>query len=198
MDNLLGPETVNTLPPATLKAYRDHGQAIPRLEKDLDAARDLFPQLENLGIHVDEIMDRLLEDGVRLFADSFDSLMDGIQKKRTCLIRGWGHRSASLGSLQKPVDEILAQFDKDKVTESIWAGDVSLWTNDETERCAIGQRLGWLQAVETMTGEKDRLRDFADEIRSAGFTERGLAGDGRKQPGIGSFRFVPRLCRRIP
>ncbi len=178
VDNLLGPETVNTLPPATLKAYRDHGQAIPRLEKDLDAARDLFPQLENLGIHVDEIMDRLLEDGVRLFADSFDSLMDGIQKKRTCLIRGWGHRSASLGSLQKPVDEILAQFDKDKVTESIWAGDVSLWTNDETERCAIGQRLGWLQAVETMTGEKDRLRDFADEIRSAGFTSAVLLGMG--------------------
>ncbi len=160
VDNLLGPETVNTLPPVTLKAYRDHGQAIPRLEQGLDAARDLFPQLENLGIHVDGIMDRLWEDGVKSFADSFDMLMDGIRKKRTCLIRGWGHRSASLGSLRKPVNEILAQFDKDKVTEGIWAGDVSLWTDDERERCVIGQRLGWLQAVETMTGEKETAQRF--------------------------------------
>ena len=117
----------------TLQAYRDHGQAVPRLQEGLDEARDLFPQLENLGIHVDGIMDRLLENGVKSFADSFEMLMEGIRTKRTRLIRGWGHRSASLGRLQKPVDDILSQFDKDKVAEGIWAGDVSLWTDDPRE-----------------------------------------------------------------
>jgi len=178
VDNLLGPETVNTMPPVTLQAYRDHGQAVPRLREGLDEARDLFPQLENLGIHLDEVMDRLLENGVKSFADSFELLLEGIGTKRTRLLRGWGHRSASLGELQKPVDDILSQIDKDKVSDSIWAGDASLWTDDPEKRSAIGQRLGWLQAVETMMGEKERLRDFADEIRSSGFTSAVLLGMG--------------------
>ncbi len=178
VDNLLGPETVNTMPPATLQAYRDHGLAVPRLQQGLDEARDLFPQLEKLGIYVGEVMDRLLENGVKSFADSFETLMEGIRTKRTRLLRGWGHRSASLGELQKPVDDILFQFDKNKVAEGIWAGDVSLWTEDPEKRSEIGQRLGWLQAVETMMGEKQRLRDFADEIRSAGFTSAVLLGMG--------------------
>ncbi|MGO9570063.1 MAG: bifunctional transaldolase/phosoglucose isomerase [Desulfomonilaceae bacterium] len=178
VDNLLGPETVNTMPPVTLQAYRDHGQAVPHLQEGLDEARDLYPQLETLGIYVEDIMDRLLENGVKSFADSFEMLMEGIRTKRTRLLRGWGHRSASLGELQKPVDDILFQFDKDKVAEGIWAGDVSLWSDDPEKLSIISQRLGWLQAVETMMGEKQRLRDFADEIRSAGFTCAVLLGMG--------------------
>jgi transaldolase/glucose-6-phosphate isomerase len=178
VDNLLGPETVNTMPPVTLQAYRDHGQAVPLLQEGLAEARDLFPELEKLGIYVGEIMDRLLENGVKSFADSFEMLMEGIRTKRTRLLRGWGHRSASLGALQKPVDDVLFQFDKHKVTEGIWAGDVSLWTDDPDTRSAISQRLGWLQAVETMIGEKQRLRDFADEIRAEGFTCAVLLGMG--------------------
>src|SRR5271157_669078 len=178
VDNLLGPETVNTMPPATLQAYRDHGQAVPHLQEGLDEARDLFPQLETLGIYVGDVMVRLLENGVKSFADSFEMLMEGIRTKRTRLLRGWGHRSASMRELQKPVDDILFQFDKDKIAEGIWAGDVSLWTDDPEKRSAIGQRLGWLQAVDTMMGEKERLRDFADEIRSEGFTCAVLLGMG--------------------
>lgn len=178
VDHLLGPETVNTLPQVTLDAYRDHGQPIPRLEEDLDQARELFPKLAELGISMDEVMGQLLEDGVRLFADSFSKLLENVGRKRTRLLRGWGHRSASVGSLQKQVDETLSQWDKEELAEKLWAGDCSIWKDDEQECGQIRQRLGWLQVVDTMTDEVSRLKDFAEEIRSLGYTRAVLLGMG--------------------
>ena len=178
VDSLIGPDTVNTMPHVTLEAYKDHGQPEVRIEEDLDGARELFRQLEEMGINIDEVMAQLLENGVTAFADSYEMLLNEIAKKRTRLLRGWGHRSASLGSLQKQVDETLARLDADKTTESLWAGDSSLWADRPETRSAIGQRLGWLQVVETMMGEVRRLQDFAEEIRSAGFTRAVLLGMG--------------------
>lgn len=176
VDELIGPETVNTLPAATLAAYRDHGKPASRLEQNLDESHRVFDTLESLGIDVDQIMDQLLEDGVRLFANSFDELIAGINQKRTRLLRGWGHRSASLGALQKPVDDILAKFDAQAISESIWSGNASIWTEDPNG--GIGRRLGWLQSVEVMEGERARLKDFAEEIRSDGIRNVVLLGMG--------------------
>ena len=178
VDALIGPETVNTIPQNTLDAYRDHGKPAARLEEGLEEAQAIFAQLAELGIDIGLVMDRLLENGIKLFADSFDKLLSEIAQKRTRLLRGWGHRSASLGNLQKNIDSTLAWCDKEKIADRLWAGDVSLWTNDPETRSAIGQRLGWLQAVEIMAGERERLREFADEIRSAGFEHCALLGMG--------------------
>ncbi len=178
VDALLGPETVNTLPQATLDAFRDHGEPAVRLESGLDEARELFPKLEEIGINMDQVMQELLDNGVKSFADSFDKLLEGIAEKRTRLLRGWGHRSASLGDFQKKVDDALARCDKEKTSEMIWAGDTSLWKNDPAHQSEIGQRLGWMHAVDTMRGETERLRNFADEIRAKGFTNVVLLGMG--------------------
>ncbi len=178
VDALIGPETVNTIPQTTLGAYRLHGMPAVRLEDDLEAAQALFPKLAQLGIDLPFVMDRLLENGVKSFADSFDKLMEEIVKKRTRLLRGWGHRSACLGNLQKKVDSALAQCDTEKIADRLWAGDVSLWTNDPETRSAVGQRLGWLQVVEIMAGETERLREFANDIRSSGFKHAVLLGMG--------------------
>lgn len=178
VESLIGPDTVNTMPHVTLEAYKDHGNPAVRIEEGLTQAREIFEQLEAMGISIGEIMDQLLENGVKAFADSYETLLKEIEKKRTRLLRGWGHRSASLGSLQTRVDATLAKLDADRITESLWTGDTSLWTEDGDVRSAIGQRLGWLQVVETMMGEKQRLADFADEIRSSGFTRAVLLGMG--------------------
>ncbi|MBI4965709.1 MAG: bifunctional transaldolase/phosoglucose isomerase [Desulfomonile tiedjei] len=178
VDPLIGQDTVNTMPHVTLEAYKDHGTPAVRIEEGVDEAREVFGQLEAMGINIGEIMDQLLENGVKAFADSYDMLLKEIEKKRTRLLRGWGHRSASLGALQPRVDATLARLDADKTTESLWTGDTALWAGDPDVRSAIGQRLGWLQAVETMIGEKQRLKDFADEIRSSGFTTAVLLGMG--------------------
>ncbi len=177
-DSLIGAETVNTMPTATVKAYRDHGNPAPRLEEGLEEACNVFPKLESVGVDMREVMDRLLEDGVKAFADSYDALLEEIRKKRTRLLRGWGHRSASLGALQKPVDEVLARLDERRLGDSVWNSDVSVWSVEPETGGAIRQRLGWLQVVETMVGEVPRLRDFADDIRSLGFQHAVLLGMG--------------------
>lgn len=178
VDELVGPETINTMPTATLNAFRNRGRVTVRIEHGLDEAQELFPQLEAQGISIDAVMDSLMENGIKAFADSFDLLLEGIAKKRTRLVRGWGHRSASLGDLQRQVEECLLSVDKDKVANAIWTGDASIWTNDPENFGSIAQRLGWLHSVETMTGEKSRLREFTDEIRGAGFKQAVLLGMG--------------------
>ncbi len=178
VDALIGRETINTLPKVALEAYRRHGRPAERLQEGVEAARELFIRLEQLKIDLDELMDSLLENGVKLFTESFDQLLSGITKKRTRLIRGWGHRSASLGDLQKRVDETLARFDEQKVGESLWAGDVSLWTDDPALVSPIARRLGWLPVIETMAHETDRLRRFAQDIKNAGFKVAVLLGMG--------------------
>lgn len=178
VDALLGPETVNTMPAVTLAAYRDHGQPVIRLEDDLDHARETFIMLTDIGMNMEEVMSKLLEDGVKSFADSFDLLLEGIARKRTRLLRGWGHRSASLGNLQKRVDETLSRLDNEKLAENIWNCDASVWSDKPEEMNEIARRLGWLNVIETMMGEIQRLNDFAEDITSAGFTAAVLLGMG--------------------
>jgi transaldolase / glucose-6-phosphate isomerase len=76
VEELIGPDTVNTMPPATLEAFRDHGRVRPSLEENLDEARDIMEVLEQVGISMREVTDKLLVEGVRLFAEPFDKLLD--------------------------------------------------------------------------------------------------------------------------
>jgi len=82
VDELVGPHTVNTLPPNTLDAALDHGKAEPSVTSGLDEARAALGALGALGIDLDEVTSGLLAAGVKSFADSFDKLMAGIAAKR--------------------------------------------------------------------------------------------------------------------
>ncbi len=82
VEELIGPDTVNTMPPATLEAFRDHGRLRASLEEDLEAAQRTMETLAQLGISMKEITDQLLKDGVRLFAEPFEKLLKAIDLKR--------------------------------------------------------------------------------------------------------------------
>lgn len=82
VDNLVGPHTVNTMPPATIEAVLDHGQAEVTINDDLDVAATLFDELAELGISMDAVTDQLRVEGVDAFAKSFDELLQNIEKKR--------------------------------------------------------------------------------------------------------------------
>jgi transaldolase len=86
VDNLIGPETVNTMPPATVDAFRDHGRLANTLEADVDEARLVLDNLAELGLNLDEITEQLQVDGVQAFANSFETLMAAIASKRERLI----------------------------------------------------------------------------------------------------------------
>lgn len=86
VDNLIGPQTVNTVPPATLAAFLDHGQPHLTLDQAPDAARHLLQTLQAAGIDLDAATAKLLDDGVKAFASSFDSLLRNVSQKRDAIL----------------------------------------------------------------------------------------------------------------
>ncbi|MEM6431617.1 MAG: transaldolase [Deinococcota bacterium] len=87
VDSLIGPHTVNTVPPNTLDAFLDHGTVAATLETDLDGAKGRMAKLADLSVSLDAITDKLQDDGVDSFAKSFDSLMGSIESKREALVK---------------------------------------------------------------------------------------------------------------
>jgi transaldolase / glucose-6-phosphate isomerase len=82
IEELIGPDTINTMPPATMDAFREHGNLRASLEEDLDGARGVMETLDRLGISIDEITAKVLDDGIHLFADAMDKLLGAIARKR--------------------------------------------------------------------------------------------------------------------
>ena len=82
VEELIGPETVNTMPKETIEAFQDHGVVRLTLEEGLDEARQLFEELAAVGIDYDDVTRVLEEEGVQKFADSFDELLEGFAPKR--------------------------------------------------------------------------------------------------------------------
>ncbi|MBX6313065.1 MAG: transaldolase [Isosphaeraceae bacterium] len=86
VDELIGPDTVSTMPPETFKAFQDHGRVRPSLTEDLDGARARVERLAEFGIDFQDVTNKLLREGIASFAKSFDSLMAGIKAKREAML----------------------------------------------------------------------------------------------------------------
>jgi transaldolase len=86
VEELIGPETVNTMPKETIEAFQDHGVVVETLERDVDAAKRLLDELEAVGVDYDDVVDTLEREGVQKFSDSFRELLDGIRAKRAQLV----------------------------------------------------------------------------------------------------------------
>lgn len=82
VEELIGPRCINTLPPQTIEAFRDHGEVGRTVDRNVDESRRTIEALEKLGIAMRDVTDKLLVDGIASFAKSFDSLIAGIAKKR--------------------------------------------------------------------------------------------------------------------
>jgi transaldolase / glucose-6-phosphate isomerase len=80
VEELIGPDTVNTMPPATIDAFRDHGRLRNALTEDVDSAKKVMDDLGRAGISIKEVTDKLTNDGVKLFADAFDKLLAAVAK----------------------------------------------------------------------------------------------------------------------
>jgi transaldolase len=87
VEQLIGPDTVNTMPPATIDAFRDHGEVARTVDADLDEAERVMAELERLGISMGEVTDKLLVDGLASFQKSYDSVIAGLEAKSKTLGR---------------------------------------------------------------------------------------------------------------
>ena len=81
LDNLIGPQTVNTAPPHTIEAFRDHGTLAPSLEADIPGAVEVMDELDRFGIDMHEMTDQLLREGVDKFEKPYRSLLNAIEQK---------------------------------------------------------------------------------------------------------------------
>ncbi len=84
-EELIGPDTVDTMPLETIENFRDHGQVFLTVEKDIQQARDVIAALENVGIHYAQVTQQLQDEGVQKFADSFHELFRGIESKKQAI-----------------------------------------------------------------------------------------------------------------
>lgn len=82
VEELIGADTVNTIPPATLTAYKDHGKPEARIENNVDVSTSNMNKLKEAGISFEEVTEQLLNEGVKLFADAFTDLLKGVEKKK--------------------------------------------------------------------------------------------------------------------
>ncbi|MGI8996402.1 MAG: bifunctional transaldolase/phosoglucose isomerase [Pyrinomonadaceae bacterium] len=167
IDNLIGSETVNTVPPATYTAIRDHGKVALTLEQDLPEAKKLVADLAEIGIDLREVTEKLQKDGLASFVTSFDTLAESIEAKRDSILSGINERlTASLGKYSDAVSAAIKEADKGDVMRRIWRKDAALWKGEEAHQKIIKNALGWLTVPDMMIGVEDDLVQFADRIRN--------------------------------
>ena len=161
IESLIGPETVNTVPPATLDAFRDHGSARAQLEANLEQAQADLAALEAEGLSLDGVTDTLLREGLDKFVIAYEKLLDAV----THALQGARVPKAASQTTALPVDlqqavtrALDAWSDNDKVCR-LWARDASLWTGHDENHW-----LDWLDIAEDQLehlGDLRRLGRFA-------------------------------------
>ncbi len=175
VDDLIGADTVNTMPPATMDAYRDHGRPRASLEEDVEAAKAVMAALPAAGVSIDAVTAKLVEDGVRQFADAADQLYAAVQKKRRTVL---GVKLDVMTSklpppIDKEVQEALEDWRREGKVRRLWAADASLWTETDEAKWT-----GWLGIVDQQVAAVAHLEDFAADVKSAGFKDVLLLGMG--------------------
>ncbi len=162
VDNLIGPETVNTVPPATLDAFKDHGVAAMTLVRGLDEAENAIKQLEAAGISMTVVTRELEDEGVKAFEDAFTQLLSTIDDRRK-------NAASSLGPLSASVSKRISQLEADSVPARLWKHDPFLWApaKDKAGQHEVTIRMGWLDSTDKARKKLKEYESFAKEIKKA-------------------------------
>lgn len=208
VDNLIGADTVNTLPPETLTAFLDHGRVAPTVEEDLAGSRARIERLAGLGIDLGVTGEELQAEGVDKFIAPFEALLGTIATRRDRIRAETQPLSARLHSGQRLVDETLAGMEAADIVQRIWRRDHTVWRPDPTE---ISDRLGWLDCAQDMLtrygpdpsdavsagldqcrawSTVGSIRGLVDAVRAEGYTQVLLLG-------MGGSSLAPELFGRL-
>ena len=173
VEELIGPNTINTMPLATIEAFRDHGKLRDTLQADVAEAQRVLGELDRAGVSLQAVTDKLIRDGVRLFADAADKLFSAVAKKRIEILGDTIDRQNFVldQQLKKRVDEIAGEWRTRGNVRRLWRRDKSLWTNSDEDRW-----LGWLDPIDD--AEIAEYAAFAGEISRENFKDAVLLGMG--------------------
>jgi transaldolase/glucose-6-phosphate isomerase len=181
VDALIGADTVNTVPPATLDAFMDHGHVGgATLGEGLDGARHVIAEFAALGFDLSRVCHGLLSDGVSAFVTSMNTLMAAIGERRAALLE------TASGRQRMALPEPLAAAAGAEVTrlagahagKRLWDADPKLFSDDPAHEKSIKNRLGWLRSPALMQTKLGELSTFAADVVAAGYTEAVLLGMG--------------------
>jgi len=179
VEELIGPETVNTMPQQTMMAFNEHGEVRPSLLENVDGARQLLRDLASIGIDMDKVTYDLQVDGIKLFADSITKLLEEIASKKQQLKQGSvGAHEAQLGAIDGPVTNRLQQLEQAAVVRRIAEKDAGLWKSNGSVENEIRDRLGWLQVADRMEERIPDLEGLRKELVGEGFTDAIVLGMG--------------------
>jgi transaldolase / glucose-6-phosphate isomerase len=175
VEELIGKDTVNTMPPATVDAFRDHG--IPRnaLVENVDAAKTVMANLAKVGISMKEVTDKLTADGVRLFEEAFDKLLEAVEKQTKFDEPSKVNRQSYKlpDALQKDVTQAISDWRAKGSVSGLWASDASVWTNSDEAKW-----LGWLGVTEEQIAHNGDFQKLAEDVKAGGFKDILLLGMG--------------------
>ena len=175
VDELIGRDTVNTIPPGTMDAFRDHGSLRESLVEDVDGAKKVLAEAEAAGLDLAGVTKALVVDGVKLFADAADNLLGAVAVKRATML---GDTVATMSAklpegLQKSADAAAKDWAAKGTLRELWAGRASVWTGGDE-----GKWLGWLHVVDAMQEGLPKLQAFQDRVKAGRFTDVLLLGMG--------------------
>lgn len=175
VEELIGPETVNTVPPATLQAFREHGHPASRLTEGIDEAKMTLLSLAHAGVSMNAITDRLLEEGLQLFREAFDKLLVAVEQhsKENAAVRLDGQSYRLPPPLVAAVRSSLKEWSDGHKVRRLWDRDPALWTNRGED-----QWLGWLGVTDQQLAHLPLLTNLAGETWRRGFTHAVLLGMG--------------------
>jgi transaldolase/glucose-6-phosphate isomerase len=175
VEELIGQNTVNTVPPATLDAFRDHGKVRDTLEENVAEAAQVLADLADAGISLDSITDHLVDDGVRLFSEAADQLLGAVASKRARMLGAKIDTQAlALGDdLTRTTKALTDDWRAEGKGRRLWKRDASVWTNHDEAKW-----LGWLDAVEREQDSLKLYQRFSDAVKRAKFTDAVVLGMG--------------------
>jgi len=179
VQELIGPDTVNTMPPATMDAFRDHGEPRPSLEEDLAGTRDIVRRLAASGIDLDAIGEELQREGVDAFIKSFDDLLAVIRGRHDAIVAGaLNLQKVSANVCHNEIAACYKRLDKEEFPTRLWRKDATLWKKEPEHQAIIANALGWLTVPEKMAAQVAPLCEFANGVRKDGFRDAVVLGMG--------------------
>ena len=161
IDELIGPDTVNTVPPATMDAFRAHGQPRSSLEDYVETEHDVLRVLADSGLSLEKVTGQLLKDGLRQFVDAFDKLLGAVEAAGKSAGPDLGRQESSLPvDLDKNVDAALDDWHENSKVRRLWARDPWLWSGMDEAKW-----LDWLNIAQDQEEHLGNLKKIFEAAR---------------------------------
>jgi transaldolase/glucose-6-phosphate isomerase len=174
-EELLAPNTVNTLPEPTLDAILDHGNVQLPTRNVWDSGHSDLAMLSSAGVDLEDVTKKLLEDGLASFEKDFLKLLEQLHSRIKFSPSRYVVQDSVFGSLEKRVDEQIAVLEKNNIVHRIWEEDYTLWSSEKTE---VSNRLGWLNSPGEVVKNAPSYLSLRKKLLSEGFTDFILIGMG--------------------